>query len=165
MVSLMIFRNTNNVKYTFSTMVDEIIDWTSKFPQSNFNYVVATDSQVHKVRRKPIWYTTYITIVWVHRDSKGGRVWILEDRVDGKIDVLKRLMKETEMSINLMTKFSESKLKSRLNKFSVHIDVGYDGKSKSVIDTCTGWITGLGYKAEIKPMAVGASCCADHFSK
>ena len=161
----MIFKNTKNEKFTFDEMVNEIVSWTASYPDSEFTYVVATDSQVHKVRRKPIWYVQYITVVWVHRDTKGGRLWILEERVDGKIDIIKRLMNETAMSIDLMTKISKSKLKSILDKFSVHIDVGHGGKSRSVVDACLGWITGMGYKAKIKPEAVGASCIADKFSK
>jgi len=161
----MIFKNTNGQRYTFNQMVDEILRWTSEYWDSEFSYVVATDSQVHKVRRKPIWYTTYITVVWVHRDNKGGRLWILEDKVYERIDILKRLMKETEMSIELMTKFSESKLKSRLEDFCVHIDVGHEGKSRSVVDACMGWVQGMGYNAEVKPESVGAYSVADHFSK
>ena len=161
----MLFKNTNGQKFTFNQMVDAIREWTAEYWDSDFSYVVATDSQVHKVRRKPIWYTLYITVVCVHRNGKGGRVWILDERVDGKIDVLKRLMKETQMSIDVMTKLSESKLKDRLEKFSVHIDVGHEGKSKSVIDACMGWVTGMGFKAEIKPESVIAYCVADHYSK
>ena len=162
---VMIFKNTNGQSFTFNQMVDEIVTWTSTFPDSEFSYVVATDSQVHKIRRKPIWYTTYITVVWVHRDHKGGRLWILEDRVYERIDMLKRLMKETQMSIDLMTNISESKLKSRLDDFCVHIDVGNEGKSRSVVEACQGWVQGMGYKAEVKPKAVGAYAVADHFSK
>lgn len=161
----MIFKNTKNEKFTFDEMVDEIISWTKSFPYSTFSYVVATDSQVHKIRRKPVWYTQYITVVWVHRDSNGGRLWILDERVNGKVDIIKRLMKETEMSINLMTEISKSKLKSRIEEFSVHIDVGYEGKSRSVVEACLGWVTGMGYNCEIKPEAIGAYCVADKFSK
>ena len=161
----MIFKNTNGVKFTFNQMVDEILKWTSENWDSEFSYVVATDSQVHKVRRKPIWYTTYITVVWVHRNTKGGRLWILEDKVYERIDVLKRLMTETKMSIDLMTKISDSRLASRLDDFCVHIDVGHEGKSRSVVDACMGWVTGMGYNAEVKPESVGAYTVADHFSK
>jgi len=161
----MIFKNTHGQRFTFNQMVNEIVTWTASFPDSEFTYVVATDSQVHKVRRKPIWYTQYVTVVWVHRESKGGRLWILQERIDDRIAVLKRLMKETEMSINLMTKLSESKLKSRLSEFSVHIDVGYEGKSRSVVDACFGWVTGMGFNCEVKPESVGAYTVADYFSK
>ena len=161
----MIFKNTNGVKFTFNQMVDEILKWTSENWDSEFSYVVATDSQVHKIRRKPIWYTTYITVVWVHRNTKGGRLWILEDKVYERIDVLKRLMTETKMSIDLMTKISDSRLASRLDDFCVHIDVGHEGKSRSVVDACMGWVTGMGYNAEVKPESVGAYTVADHFSK
>jgi len=166
------FKNTNNEIFTFNEMVDEIIKWTAMFPDSEFSYIVATDSQVHKVRRKPIWYTTYITVVWVHRDSKGGRLWILDDGKEGlgikvyeKIDILKRLMFETQTSINVMSEISVSKLKDRLEEFYVHIDCGHEGKSRSVVEACYGWVTGMGYNAEVKPESVGAYCVADHFSK
>jgi len=159
------FKNTNNEIFTFDEMVDEIIKWTKENKDSEFSYVVATDSQVHKVRRKSIWYTTYITIVWVHRYSKGGRVWILEDKVYERIDIIKRLMKETQMSIDIMSELSVSKLKDRMEKFCVHIDCGHEGKSRSVVDACMGWVTGMGYNAEVKPESIGAYCCADHFSK
>lgn len=161
----MIFKNTNGEKFTFNQMVDEIMRWTSEYWDSKFTYVVATDSQVHKVRRKPIWHTNYITVVWVHRDNKGGRLWILEDKVEERIDILKRLMKETSMSIELMEKFADSKLKSRIEDFCVHIDVGPGGKSRSVVDACMGWVSGMGFNVEIKPESVGAYTVADHFSK
>lgn len=159
------FKNTNGETFTFNEMVDEIIKWTSENLDSEFSYVVATDSQVHKIRRKPIWYTTYITIVWVHRDSKGGRLWIIEDKVYERIDILKRLMKETQMSIDVMSELSVSKLKNRLEEFCVHIDCGHEGKSRSVVDACMGWVQGMGYNAEVKPESVGAYTVADHFSK
>ena len=161
----MIFENTTGKKFTFNQMVNEVIRWTGEYHDSNFTYVVATDSQVHKVRRKAIWYTTYITLVWVHRESKGGRLFIIKDKVDGKIEMVKRLMRETELSIALMTEISESRLKDRIDDFSVHIDVGRLGKSKSVVESCLGWVLGMGWNAEIKPEAIGAYCCADRFSK
>lgn len=161
----MLFTNTNGQKFTFNQMVDAIRKWTSEYWDSDFSYVVATDSQVHKIRRKPIWYTVYVSVVMAHREGKGGKLWILKEKVDGKIDILKRLMKETEMSIELMSKISESKLKDRLDKFSVHIDVGHEGKSKSIVDACLGWVIGMGFNAEIKPESIGAYTVADHYSK
>jgi uncharacterized protein len=161
----MIFKNTCGKRFTFNQMVDAIREWTSKHYDSDFTYMVATDSQVHKVRRKPIWYTTYISVVCVHRIGKGGKLWILEERIDGKIDVLKRLMKETQMSIDLMTKISESSLADRLDDFCVHIDVGHEGKSKSVVDACMGWVTGMGFNAKVKPESYAAYSVADHYSK
>ena len=161
----MIFTNPDGLRFTFNQMVDEIIKWTAEYPEEVFSYVVATDSQVHKVRRKPVWYTQYVTIVWVHRGNHGGRIWILQDKVNERIGVIQRLMHEVELSIDVMNRIAESKLKSRLEQFSVHIDVGENGLSRSVVQACLGWVMGLGFNAEVKPEAVGASCVADFFSK
>jgi predicted RNase H-related nuclease YkuK (DUF458 family) len=47
----------------------------------------------------------------------------------------------------------------------IHLDVGQEGATKSLIREVVGMVTGSGFDAKIKPESYGASAVADKYTK
>lgn len=114
--------------------------------------------------------TEYVTVVVVHRPTKGGRVFFCRERIPRVRELRERLFKEAWRSTTLaMELTSQPDIGSvfPINVSAVHIDVNRDPKHKSskYVEELVGLVMGQGFKAVVKPEAFAASHAADHVVK
>lgn len=114
--------------------------------------------------------TEYVTVVVVHRPTKGGRVFFCRERIPRVRELRERLFKEAWRSTTLaMELTSQPDIGSvfPINVSAVHIDVNRDPKHKSskYVEELVGLVMGQGFNAVVKPEAFAASHAADHVVK
>lgn len=75
-----------------------------------------------------------------------------------------RILKEASFSLELAQRVV-AELRPRLNgmfyNFEIHLDIGQNGPTKSMIQEIVGMITGSGFTARIKPESYAANKVAD----
>ena len=163
-----IFKTPSGLEYTFGAMIDRIIEFVNENSDYEYNIYVGSDSQAKAKHSK----VTYVNAIVAHRVGKGALMFYYRGTVDVKakdpIELMrKRIIQETQDSIEIMDLIAESELFMILpfENFEIHIDVGYNGRSREVMDYVVGWVKGLTYNYKVKPEALIAYTSADKFSK
>lgn len=146
---------------SLETMVDHIAGYVAKVPDNEYRLVIGTDS--HSTRD-----TMFITAIIVHRVGKGARYFYR--KIPHKIitSLRQKIYYETIISLdiagNICSKLIAAKLLSDFH-VEIHVDIGPNGSTRSLIKEIVGMVVANGYEAYIKPDAYGASKVADKHSK
>jgi predicted RNase H-related nuclease YkuK (DUF458 family) len=112
--------------------------------------------------------TVYVTVLTVHRPSKGGRVFFRKQKVPRIKELHDRLWKEVWMSVELAMQLAEPPDGSEPIKVAaVHVDANVDPKFRSskYVEELAGLVVGQGFNVILKPEAWAASHAADHAVK
>lgn len=116
-------------------------------------------------------FTEYVTVVILHRPSKGGRVFFCRERIPRVKELRERLWKEvwrsTELAMELTSTPDVGRPRASIEVKAIHIDANVDPKHKSskYVEELTGLAMGQGFNAIVKPEAWAASHAADHAVK
>lgn len=114
--------------------------------------------------------TEYVTVVVLHRPTKGGRVFFCRERVARVKELRERLWKEVWRSTELAMELSSTPdigEGTAIDVSEIHIDANVDPKHKSskYVEELVGLAMGQGFRAVVKPQAFAASHAADHVVK
>lgn len=141
-------------------MVQIIETYLQEDPDSTYKIVIGTDSHTTKQS------TTFVTALVIHRVGKGARFFFRKMRSKPVNELQYRIYRETELSLQLIDMLNQKGLNDLLSAWplEVHIDIGQQGATKSLITEIKGWVTAVGYIARIKPESFGASAVADRFT-
>ena len=141
----------------------EIVNYIKKDKSSAYKIFVGTDSAAKK-------HTQFITAITALKVGNGGRYFWTKSELTFCPTLQDRIYKETMKSITMA-----QELRSLLREFIgddffwdekviVHIDVGYNGPTRSLIDAVVGMVKGYGLEAAIKPEAFCSFVVADRHS-
>lgn len=141
---------------SFQQVFEKIIEFVREEPDRHYNLIVGSDSF-------PGEQTTFVTAIIIHRKGSGGRYFYRKIKY-GKMDNLKlRIFTEASLSLEiaeaLRKKLSENGV-SRL-PVEIHLDVGKNGATRSLVKEVIKMIVGSGYVAVTKPESFGATKVAD----
>ena len=145
---------------SFSAMFEDICGFMADDPRAEYKLIVGSDSQ----SRDQI---CFVTAVVIHRLGKGGRYFYTRMNVRKMPSLRQRIFYEAHLSLDVASKLAaEISLNghSDLN-VEIHLDVGRNGETRSMIRELVQEISGSGFAAKIKPDAYGASQVADTHSK
>lgn len=146
-------------KVSYDRMVQIIKDFINKSPHSNYKISVGTDTQNFD-------YTKTVVVVAIHREGSGGIFFYDIKNVKRITNLNQKLIYETESSLNLATKLSQTLQKEAINLgIDIHVDAGKNGKTSKLIPEIVGWIKACGFNCETKPNSYAASSIADKYSK
>jgi len=160
----MFFTNWNKEIIHLGNLADSLSQFVDQAPGDNYDLLVGSDSQ-----RKGL-VTTHATVVFLwNLATRKFRMFYNKERIShtGTIDLATRIITEATRSMEVAYALKGSKLVDTIGNDSmeVHVDIGLKGKSRKVINTCTGMIRGAGIRCKIKPDAWLASAVADRLSK
>ena len=133
---------------------------------TGMHITIGTDSQNFN-------YTKEVNVIAVICEGHGGIFFYKINARDRITDVRTKLHTETADSLEiadaLVTALETKEYEDVFlnTEFSIHIDAGYSehGKTKELIPELVGWVTSLGYEAQVKPDSYVASGIADKISK
>jgi len=139
--------------------LDEIISLIKE--EYDYTVYVGTDSQVKENEQK----VQYATCIVLHKNNKGGRIFVSKEKKPKANSLRERLMNEVWRSVEISFQLSEH-LPDNAN-IMVHVDVNPDKKWKSSkhIEELVGMVVGQGFKCQVKPNAWAAQSVADQFTK
>lgn len=145
---------------TVRQMVQIIETYLREDPDAAYKIVIGTDS--HTTSHS----TTFVSALVIHRVGKGARFFFRKMRSKPLKELRLRIYRETELSLQLVDILNGKGLNDLLSAWplEIHIDIGQQGATKSLITEIKGWVTSVGYVARIKPDAFGASAVADRFT-
>jgi len=142
-------------------VVRKIVEYM-KSKEGEYRLIVGTDSQETEDN------VVFVTAIVLHRKGKGGIYFYKKVRNDEKREIHQRIFYEAYLSLNVAGKillgFSEIE-GAAPPEIEIHLDVGGNGKTRDMVHSIVGMITGSGFKAFIKPEAFGATKVADKYTK
>lgn len=142
----------------FLTVVDDVIEFIKEDEASRYTVVVGTDSE------QTNGLAEFVSVVVVHRTGKHGRYFWKRMRAVPTYDRHDRILKEASYSLDLAQRVVTElrpRLADGLYNFEIHLDIGHNGPTKSMIQEIVGMITGSGFTARIKPDSFAANKVAD----
>jgi predicted RNase H-related nuclease YkuK (DUF458 family) len=152
----------------FSQVVGDVTDFINEDAVSRYTVVVGTDSEQGNSPRfaagEAGGLAEFVSVVVVHRVGKHGRYFWRRTRDIKTFDRHDRILKEASFSLDLAQRLIgelRSKLRQHLYDFEIHLDIGQNGPTKTMIQEIVGMITGSGFTAKIKPESYAANKVAD----
>jgi len=145
---------------SFSAMFEDILNFMAENPEAKYKLIVGSDSQARN-------QVCFVTAVVIHRIGKGGRYYYTRTHVAKMPSLRQRIFYEAHLSLDVASKLAAEMSKngrSNLN-LEIHLDVGRNGQTRTMIKDLVAEIVGSGFSAKIKPDAFGASQVADKHSK
>lgn len=150
------FRTAKGLKIEEKRLIEEIKNFILFDKNFKYKVIVGTDSEDHKDK------VEFISVIVVHRIGYGAR-FFWKRSFTNSTDLYSRLWQEAlfslELSKELLFKLIEEKLEF---EFEVHLDLGTNGKSNSVVKEIINLIRGYGFEVKVKPYSFAASKIADH---
>ena len=158
-----IFQTADHKETTLEKMLEKIEDFYLKEPEFEYKLSIGSDSMTHDD-------TTFVLAIVIHRVGNGGIYFYKKMNHDRIVDLRSKLYEETTLSLS----FTETLIENFLDKnpelyeklhLSIHIDIGQNGPTKSLIKELEGWVNALGYDCEITPESYAASTTANIHSQ
>jgi len=145
---------------SFNAMFEDICSFMADDPTAEYKLIVGSDSQARD-------QICFVTAVVIHRLGKGGRYYYTRDHVTKMPSLKQRIFYEAHLSLDVASRLAAEISKNGHSDLNVeiHLDVGRNGQTKSMIRELVQEIVGSGFMARIKPDAYGASQVADKHSK
>lgn len=144
----------------FDDMVEDIVSIMEQDTDYAYEVIVGTDSH------PSLGDTDFVTAIIVRRVGKGGRYFWSRSSEGRYRELSQRIYREALLSFEWAKAIMEALGKRTLMDFNleIHVDVGRNGKTRSLIDGVVGMIVGGGFPVKIKPDAYAASSVADKYT-
>jgi predicted RNase H-related nuclease YkuK (DUF458 family) len=139
----------------------EIIEDVNLHTRDNGKVYIGADSQLHADS------CTFVTAICLHGGSKKTSRYYFKRETKKKYDcknLRRRIDDEVSNAIDVFLYLTE---KIPGIDVEVHIDIGSTERSRtrSFVDTITGWVKGMGATCKIKPDAWASASVADRHTK
>src|SRR3989344_4652724 len=142
----------------FAQVIEDIVHFVREDEMSKYAVVVGTDSEQHQEA------ADFVSVVTVHRIGKHGRYFWKRMPPIRAYDHHDRMLKEASFSLDLAQRVVAAlreRVSEHLYNFEIHLDIGHNGPTKTMISELVGMITGNGFVARIKPESYAANKVAD----
>lgn len=153
-----LFNSSFGLKLNPEQVVRAISDFIAMDPKREYKIIVGSDSE-----KRPADKADFVTAIVVHRVGNGGR-YFWRHLEAGNIHTLRdRMWQEVLLSIELSKELVVLLKNAGLEKcaFEVHVDVGENGATKTMIQELVGAVRANNFEAKTKPDSFAASKVAD----
>src|SRR3989344_3819048 len=152
------FNSPTGVKLTAEEVVGEVVGFMQTDPNRRYKVMIGTDSQLYDKTE-----ADFVTAIVVHRVGNGGRYFWRREELGGFHTLRDRILREVMMSLDI-AKGVLASLKDRNTPefdFEIHVDVGQNGETKTMIQELVGMVRANNFEARTKPESYAASSVAD----
>ena len=153
-----LFNSSFGLKLDSQQIIRAISDFIDVAPECKYKIIVGTDSE-RRIGGK----ADFVTAIVIHRVGNGGRYFWRHIELT-KIQTLRdRIWKEVLLSIDLSKELAVLLKNAGLEKcdFEIHVDVGENGETRSMIQELVGAIRANNFEVKTKPESYAASKVAD----
>ncbi|MGM0381018.1 MAG: ribonuclease H-like YkuK family protein [bacterium] len=156
------FKNPTSGRLEGEDFLEELLDYLRRAPDKSYLLTVGTDScQLNDC-------SSFVSVVAIQRVGHGGR-YFWDRFYERKFEALRpRIYTEAQRSLKLATRLTSDlgdKLELMDDKFDIdweiHVDIGSNGPTRTMINEIVGMIRGNGYTVRTKPEAYCAAVVAD----
>ena len=145
---------------TAKQVVQQIVDFMKDDRTAEYRITVGTDSQANAEQK-----SDFVTAIVAHRVGKGARYFWTRNGETIKFHSLRdRITREVMISLDAAGQFSEDLAAFKdapKFDFEIHVDVGQNGATKTMIQELVGMIRAHNFEAKTKPDSYAASNVAD----
>ena len=153
-----LFNTSLGIKLDVKQMIKEISRFMAEDKNRHYKIIIGSDSDGHNEKM-----VDFVTAIVVHRVGNGGRYFwrgvefskfhTLRDRIIQ--EVLLSIETAKELLIILKT------LEVPQFDFEIHVDIGENGETKSMMQEVIGMIRAYNFEARVKPESYAATKVAD----
>lgn len=154
-----LFNTSLGLKLDPEQVVQEIIYFMKAVPQRDYKILIGTDSE-----KSPDKTADFVTAIVIYRVGNGGRYFWRKIDEDHKYHTLRdRITQEVLISLEIAKVLLSAISKFEMPKFDfeIHLDIGENGQTKTMIQELTGIIRANNFEARTKPDSYAASKVAD----
>ncbi|MBI2450714.1 MAG: ribonuclease H-like YkuK family protein [Parcubacteria group bacterium] len=151
-------------RFTIEEVADKLGSYISENPEKKYRLIIGTDSQENHDG------VVFVSAIILHRVGNGGRYFWHRSKREGTMVLRDRIHQEVDFSRRLAEKFeaffNEWKMNFRGSKtfwpnLEIHVDIGENGATRSLINEIVGMVRAFGFEIKTKPNSYGASTIAD----
>ncbi|MCL4399763.1 ribonuclease H-like YkuK family protein [Patescibacteria group bacterium] len=163
------FNTSYGLQVSLEVVSKEIVSFMEKSPKSSYKVTIGSDSELLEDKS-----ADFVTAIVVHRIGNGGRYFWRRIKLGKFYNLHDRIIQEVMLSIDASNEFLnilkadlESKIKEGLNfkwDFEIHVDVGENGPTKSLIQEVVGMVRAHNFEPKTKPESYAASKVADIYA-
>lgn len=161
-----IFHTSYGASLSIDEVVEEIVSFMMQKPDYSYSITVGSDSEIFENKE-----ADFVTAVVVHRIGNGGRFFWTKQFFGKFYNLHDRIIREVLCSIeiaNLLINRLNTKLRELNNRklqwhFEIHVDVGANGPTKSLVQEVVGIVKAHNFEARTKPESYAASKVADFY--
>lgn len=153
-----LFNSSFGLKLTAAQVVQTISDFIAADPKREYKIIVGTDSE-RRVNDK----ADFVTAIVVHRVGNGGRYFWRHIEKTNVHTLRDRMWQEVILSLEVSKELVILLKNAGLEKcgFEIHVDVGENGETRTMIQELVGAIRANNFEAKTKPDSYAASKVAD----
>ena len=162
------FTRGNGQHCTYQEMINYIAKYIAINQNQEIEITIGTDSQSHS-------QTKIVEVIAVHSIHHGGIYFYYSEYVNRIKSIKEKIFEETSRSLMNANGFIEAldleliKYDIDINDmnlhFSIHCDIGHNGKTSNLISEIVNWVHAMRYDCIIKPDSYSASSIANKITK
>ncbi len=162
---MQLFNNSSEKKLKIEDVVQELINFMKQDEKRQYKITIGTDSEI-----SPDLTADFVTAVVIHRIGNGGKYFWKRNSGKKFYNLRQRIIEEVILSLEtskeLLSKFKEAAKKEWKNnfpqwEFEIHIDIGANGETKSMIQEVVNMVRANNFEPITKPKSYAASNVAD----
>lgn len=152
------FNSSLGLKLSPTQIIRAIQDFIAANPEREYKIIVGTDSE-----RGPNSTADFVTAIVIHRVGNGGRYFWRHLAMQNIHTLRERIWQEVLLSLDISEVFVKLLKENGLSQcsFEIHVDVGENGETRSMIQELVGAIRAHNFEAKTKPESYAASKVAD----
>ncbi len=141
-------------------ILEDIFYFIKERKEEKFKLIIGTDSHAKNE-------ICFVTAIIIHHIGKGARYYYHKKKEKKITSLRQKIFYETALSLEVAGKVVDYFDNTDLEKLNVeiHLDLGNNGETRSLIKEIVGMVVGSGFNAKIKPDSCGASTVADKHTK
>lgn len=153
-----LFVNSLGVRLNTGEIVAEIISFMKAAGNCRYKIIIGSDSEAHNGES-----VDFATAVVVHRVGNGGRYFWRRAEFDKLHTLRDRIIQEVLLSLETAKEIliALNGFNAPAFDFEIHVDIGENGETKSMMQEVLGMIRAYNFEARTKPESYAASKVAD----
>lgn len=151
------FNDCYGSRFSLEETVDEVLAFMRSAPERKYKVIIGSDSEQDQAG------TDFVSALVVHRVGNGGRYWWRRVRGPSFGALRDRIYEEALMSLKIAQELILVLRKDKILNLDleIHVDVGTNGETRTMLQEVVGMIRGSGFEVKTKPESYGASKVAD----
>jgi predicted RNase H-related nuclease YkuK (DUF458 family) len=155
------FNSSVGVKLNINQVVEEITRFMKEDKNRHYRIIIGSDSDGHNNEEM----IDFVTAIVVHRVGNGGRYFWRRLELPKFHTLRDRIIQEVLFSIEVAKEILIvlKSLELPHFDFEIHVDIGENGETKSMMQEVIGMIRAYNFEARIKPESYAATKVADRY--
>lgn len=161
------FNTSYGLQISIDDVVGEILSFMLQKPEFSYTITVGSDSEVFEDKT-----AEFVTAIVVHRVGNGGRFFWRRERIGKFYNLHDRIIREVLISVDVANLFlsifnkktQEKKMPILKWSFELHVDIGKNGPTKTLVQEVVGIVRAHNLEAKTKPESYAASNVADLYT-